>query len=381
MGKAKSLKNRVASYFQPPVNLGPKTQKLVSQIATIEYIEVNSEIEALLLESKLINRFKPQYNIALKDDKSPYYIHISKEKFPRPLVNHEPKEAIAGPFLSGWVAKSILKHFRKITPFCTANRPVKRPCLYSHLGLCNPCPGSNPDPAIYVKNIDRLKRLLRGEFKHVLSALKIQMQIESKAQNFEAAGQLRDQINHLEQLLQTPVLPEEYLINPNLVDDKRQEALLALSAALNIPVAKRIEMYDIANLAGKAPTGAMTVATDGQPNSKFYRHFTIKGLDTPNDVEMMQEMLARRLKNADWPKPDLIVLDGGMTQLSITKSLNVQCPIISLAKQEEIIFRPDGTQIKLDRSNSGLKLLQVLRDEAHRFSRRLHHKHRAQVLK
>lgn len=376
MGKAKSLKHRVSSYFQPPINLGPKTQKLVSQIATIEYIEVNSEIEALLLESKLINRFKPQYNIALKDDKSPYYIHITKEKFPKPEVNHEPKEAIAGPFLSGWVAKSILKHFRKIAPYCTVNRPVKRPCLYSHLGLCNPCPGSNPDPELYIKNIERLKRLLSGEFKHVLSGLNKQMAIESKAQNFEEAGKLRDQISHLEQILNTPILPEEYIINPNLVDDKRQEALQALTGILNIDSAKRIEMYDIANLAGKAATGAMTVATDGQPNSKFYRHFTINGLDTPNDVEMMKEMLTRRLKNTDWPKPDLIVLDGGLTQLSITKDLTFPCPVISLAKQEEIIFRPDGTQIKLERSNPGLKLLQVLRDEAHRFSRRLHHKHR-----
>lgn len=222
------------------------------------------------------------------------------------------------------------------------------------------------------------------------------MQVESKRQNYEAAGQIRDQINHLEQLLQTPVLPEEYLVNPNLVDDKRQEALQALQAVL-LPLSsppklggetprgegvfRRIEMYDIANLAGKAATGAMTVATDGQLNSKYYRHFTIKGQDSPNDVAMMQEMLERRLKNTDWPKPDLIVLDGGMTQLSITKSLNAQCPIISLAKQDEIIFLPDGTQIKLARSNPGLKLLQVLRDEAHRFSRRLHHKHRAQVLK
>lgn len=382
MGKANVLRHRVSSYFQPPTKLGPKTAKLVTQIATIEYIEVNSEIEALLLESKLINRFKPQYNIALKDDKSPYYIHITKEKFPRPVVNHTPNGALAGPFLSGWVARSILKHFRKIAPYCLANRPVKRPCLYAHLGLCNPCPGDSPDPVVYNKNIDRLKRLLKGEFNHVLSALKKQMQTESKLQNFETAGQLRDKISHLEQILQTPVLPEEYLINPNLVDDKRKEALDALSSALQIETTlSRIEMYDIANLSGKDATGAMTVAIGGEPNSKFYRHFTIKGQDTPNDVAMMQEMLERRLKNTDWPKPDLIVLDGGMTQLSITKDIDFPCTVISLAKQEEIIFKPTGEQIKLERSNPGLKLLQMLRDEAHRFSRRLHHKHRSANLK
>jgi len=378
VGKAKVLRNRVSSYFQPPIKLGPKTAKLVSQIATIEYIEVNSEIEALLLESKLIKRFKPQYNIASRDDKSPYYIHITHEKFPKPVINHEPTEAIAGPFLSGWVAKKILSYFRKIAPYCTANRSVKRACLYSYLGLCNPCPGhSETNVAKYSINIAQLKRLLRGEFSRVLSGLKKQMHTESKLQNFELAAKLRDKILHLEQLLKSPILPEEYLINPNLLDDKRQETLFALKTALNLEgELTRIEMYDISNLSGTAATGAMTVAIDGQLNSKYYRHFTIKSIDTPNDVAMMAEMLSRRLKNTDWPKPDLIVLDGGMTQLSITKDLLFPCLVISLAKQEEIIFKPDGSQIKLDRDNPGLKLLQQLRDEAHRFSRRLHHKHR-----
>ncbi len=379
MGKAKVLRNRVSSYFQPPIRLGPKTAKLVSQIVSIEYIEVNSEIEALLLESKLINRFKPQYNIASKDDKSPYYIHITKEAFPKPIINHTPSNAVAGPFLSGWIARKILSYFRKISPFCTANRPVKRPCLYSHIGLCNPCPG-NPvtDSAVYQKNIAQLRRLLNGQFSHVLTNLKKEMVEYSKSQEFEKAGQIRDKISHLQQLLQSPVLPEEYLINPNLVADKRLETIGALATALNLhpETLNRIEMYDIANLSGTQATGAMTVATDGQINSKFYRHFTIKSIATPNDVAMMKEVLERRLKRTDWPTPGLIVLDGGVTQLSITKELEFPMPVVSLAKQDEIIFKPSGEQIKLERDNPGLKLLQQLRDEAHRFSRRLHHKHR-----
>jgi excinuclease ABC subunit C len=357
--------------------------KLVSLIKSIEYIEVYSEIEALLLESKLIKKFLPPYNIASRDDKSPYYIHVSKEKFPKPMVNHEPQNAIAGPFLSGWVARRILNHFRRIAPFCTAKRNAKRPCLYSHIGLCDPCTG---DPTIdsikYQKNIARLKRLLKGDFVRVLSGLNKQMTEESKNQNFEMAASLRDKIAHLEQLLQNPIPPEEYMINPNLVSDKRSESLDALAIALGTPDAKftRIEMYDIANLSGKDATGAMTVSVDGQLDSKNYRHFTIKSKDTPDDVGMMKEILDRRLKREDWPKPDLIVLDGGMTQLSITKSLEIPVPIISLAKQEEIIFTPDGKQIKLDKRNPGLQLLQRLRDEAHRFSRRLHHKHRSKNL-
>jgi excinuclease ABC subunit C len=379
VGKAKSLRNRVSSYFQPISSLGPKTAKLVSLINSLEYIEVNSEIEALLLESSLIKKFQPPYNISSKDDKSPYYIHIPKEKFPRPQINHEPKNAIAGPFLSGFVARKILGHFRKIAPFHSTPLKLGRPCLYSHIGLCLPCPNDpTTTSAEYQKNIARLKRLLKGDFSKVLSALKKQMATESKSQHFEIAASLRDKIRYLDQLLQNPIPPEEYISNPNLVSDKRQESLDALSLALSTGdlTLHRIEMYDIANLSGTAATGAMTVAIDGQTDTRLYRHFTIRSKNTPDDVAMMKEMLTRRLKRTDWPKPDLIVLDGGKSQLSITKELGFPCPVISLAKQEEIIFKPTGEQIVLERNNPGLQLIQRLRDEAHRFSRRLHHKHR-----
>jgi excinuclease ABC subunit C len=384
VGKAKNLKSRVSSYFQPPVRLGPKTAKLVSLIKTIEYIEVNSEIEALLLESRLIKKFKPQYNISSKDDKSPYYIHLTQEKYPKPIINHEAEGAIAGPFLGTLPARRILQSFRRVAPYCTAKRNTGRPCLYSHLGLCDPCTG-NPqiDDEKYAKNILRLKRLLKGEFSHVLSGLRRQMEEASKNQEYETAASLRDKINSLELLLQRPVNPDEYLINPNLVSDKRQESLDALMTALNTEHKSlhRIEMYDISNLSGKDATGAMTVAIDGEVTPKFYRHFTIRSKDTPDDVTMMKEMLTRRLKRKDWPFPNLIVLDGGKSQLSIANSLDAKCPIFGLAKRDEIIFTQDGKEIKLDQDNPGLQLLQRLRDEAHRFSRKLHHKHRAKTVK
>lgn len=361
---------RVRSYFQPPVKLGPKTATLVGQIATVDYIEVNTEIEALLLESKLIKKWLPLYNIASRDDKSPYYIHITNENFPKPVVNHTPAGALAGPFLSGWTAKGILRQFRRIAPFCTAPRRVGRSCLYAHLGLCRPCPNDpTTRPEDYLANISRLRRLLRGQFKQVmLQAV--------KSQDFEIAAALRD-------LLHQPISPEEYLVNPNLVADKRQEALLTLKTALNIWPLSRIEMYDVANLAGTAATAAMTVAIDGEIDSKNYRHFTIK-TSRPNDVAMMKEVLTRRLKRQDWPQPDLIVLDGGKSQLSIAKTERIQSyPLIALAKKEEIITVPSSkgfSEIKLDRDNPGLQLLMHLRDEAHRFSRRLHHKHRSLLI-
>lgn len=370
VGKAKNLKNRVKSYFQSPVLLGPKTANLVAQINSIEYIEVNSEIEALLLESTLIKKFKPKYNIAAKDDKSPYYIHITKDKYPKPIVNHIQEKSISGPFLSGFVARNILRQFRYIAPYCTSRHP-EIPCFYTHLGLCD------PDLTNYRQNILKLKKLLRGNFAKVKSELTNLMQVSSKNHEYEKAREYRDKLKNLEYLLLKPVSADEYIVNPNLVDDKRQESLRALHLALSTWPLARIEMFDISNLTGTSATGAMTVALEGQLSPREYRHFTIHQ-DNPNDVEMMREMLMRRLNRGDWPKPDLIILDGGKAQLSI---VNWDIPTYGLAKQDEILIDIGGNEIKLKRTNPGLQLLQRLRDEAHRFSRRLHHKHRSATIK
>lgn len=199
----------------------------------------------------------------------------------------------------------------------------------------------------------------------------------SRRQEYEQAATIKGQLQNLQYLLQTPISPEEYIQNPNLTQDLRRESLEALGNALNILPPQRIEMYDIANLSGTAATGAMTVAIDGEINSRWFRHFTIKTKSTPDDVGMLSEMLTRRLNRANWPLPDLIVLDGGRSQLSI---VTWTIPSISLAKQHDIIHTTTGHEIKLPKTHPGLHLLQRLRNEAHRFSRRLHHKHRSKNL-
>lgn len=318
----------------------------------------------MLLESRLIKKFQPPYNISSKDDKSPYYIHLTTDKFPRPLINHQSLKAVAGPFLNGYVPRKILRSFRHTAPYCTTPHPL-RPCLYSHLGLCHPCPG-DPQTKVkdYLLNISRLKRLLRGQFKQV-------MRQAIKDLDFETASALRD-------LLHQPISPDEYLVNPNLTADRRQESLTALQSVLGYWPLTRIECFDISNLSGVSATAAMTVAIDGEISPRHYRHFTIRSQNTPNDVAMLAEVLSRRLKRADWPIPDLIVLDGGKSQLSI---VNWTIPTIALAKREEIIHTVDNKDIKLPKDHPGLQLLQQLRDEAHRFSRRLHHMHRRIIIK
>lgn len=398
VGKAKSLRVRVRSYFVSSSKLGPKTAILVSQIAALDHIEVTSEVEALLLESRLIKKFRPPFNILSKDDKSPYYIHITKEPYPKPIITHQSAGSAAGPFLSAFLAKRLLKNFRRVAPYCIAPRPVKRPCFYSHLGVCDPCPGGITTPSqrlAYRKNISRLRRLLSGKFTTVAAELRRTMSDSAKKQDYEAAAEARDHLQALAYLLQLSIRPEEYLVNPNLASDLRHQAITGLAAALaaHLPpnsisqAPDRIEFFDIAHLRGDSATAAMTVAITGDLTSSQYRHFTIKTAQTDSDVDMMAEVLSRRLKRSDWPRPDLIVLDGGIPQLSILKDDVLKNttwpPVIALAKREETIVIPTNSRpllLRLPLDHPGLRLLVRLRDEAHRFSRRLHHKHRSQKL-
>lgn len=398
VGKAKNLPHRVRSYFAPPITLGPKTRALVSQIASLDHIEVSSEVEALLLESRLIKKFRPPYNIASTDDKSPYYIHLTREAYPRPTVTHDPHRAVAGPFLAGSLARRLLKQFRRVAPYCTSPRPVTRACFYSHLGLCHPCPASG-NPAGYRKNITRLRRLLTGQFSRVVADLRKDMAALSQNQLYEQAAVVKSNLGALEYLLQVQIGPDEYLVNPNLLADRRAAALASLSSALSpylhptgdtgLHLFPRIEFYDNAHLAGDSATSAMVVTTDGDLSPREYRHFSIKSAQTDSDVDMMAEVLTRRLTRADWPRPDLIVLDGGLPQLSavfhprggVAPAAHLGgVPVIALAKREEVIYFSDGAHLKLPSDHPGLLLLMRLRDEAHRFSRRLHHKHRKKLI-
>lgn len=377
------MRSRVRSYFGKSSKLGTKTQNLVRNISKIDHIKVNSDVEALLLESQLIKRNKPPYNISSKDDSSPYYIHITKEKWPRPIINHQRKGSIAGPFLNRHIPKKILRLFRKISPYCLSKRPVTKPCLYSHIKLCDPCPGFKKDSDLirYHKNITKLKSLLKGKLSKVSVQLRQEMLGYSSKQNFERAQEIKKNIQALEFIKLQTIHPEEYIVNPNLIDDKRDFSLSSLRKILNAehnPL-HRIEMYDVAHLSGTSAAASMTVAINGEVNPKYFRHFRIKYSKSNSDVDMMYETISRRLKRKDWPTPDLIVLDGGKSQLSIIKRLSPNISnlpmIIGLAKKFETIVVPNNSkfvEIHLPKSHKGLLLLMHLRDEAHRFSRRLH---------
>lgn len=409
VGKAKNLRNRVKSYFQDNLEVGTKTYALVQRIFDLEYIEALSELEAFILEAELIKKYQPKYNIALKDDKSYLYIVIRNEKFvfgekklntPMVLTARKPdlldSDIIFGPYPDGSTAKYIVKTIRKIFPFrdCSTgkfNRYKKlgKPCLYGYIGLCPaPCT-QNIASDDYQKEIARIKKFLSGDSVRIMNSLNKEMEKASKHQQYERAAQFRDIIQKYDYIRQNFRTAEKYIENPYLVVDIIAKSLDEL--VNNIPVLKafpkRIECYDISNISGKEAVGSMVVAYNGRADNSEYRRFKIKLKDQPDDFGMMREVLERRLRN-DWETPDLIVLDGGKGQLSVILDLfaemNVNIPVVGLAKRlETVVYKYNGdfVEVNLPRTNEGLKLLQRLRNEAHRFAQKYHHTLRLQKIR
>lgn len=401
VGKAVNLKNRVASYFR--LDLEPKTKKMVSEANGLSYIKVTNELEALLLEAKLIKLYQPKYNIALKDDKHPLYIIITDEEFPRILtlrktdLNKFESKSVYGPFPSTANVRSVLKIARRTFPYAD-HKIGKKPCLYSQLGQCWPCPNyvSNiTDPLVkkrltarYKSNIRKIKALLDGKIESLQSSLVKEMSNYSKSQKYEEAAYVRDQIKKMKYItsLQTPI--DSYLSNPNLFEDTRSKELSELikilkSNSINTSGLTRIECYDVAHLQGKSATASMVTFINGVSDKSLYRHFRIRQTHGKDDYESMREVARRRRKNIpNWGRPDLIVVDGGIGQMSIflKEFQNEQVPVIGIAKRFETLVFPvkngdifETRNFKLPKGDA-LNLIQRIRDEAHRFARVYHHK-------
>ncbi len=385
VGKSVNLRSRVSSYFRPPDKLLPKTAKLVQEIFKIEYIEVETELESLLLEANLIKKNLPKYNVVVKDDKSPLYIKIDySQSVPKVLSVRKPRNKLArgdyifGPYPSSKTVASFLKNIRRVIPFCTHNRD-KRPCLYVHLNLCPDPYRSEENRLKYRTDLKLLIKLLSGKYRKLIKGLNKQMQEESKNEQFENALSLKRQIDGLIYVTQKVRYPNEYLKSPNLLSDLNLQKIKTLKSILGLSkVPKRIECYDISNLQGSNATGSMVVLTNGAPDKSQYRRFKIKCKDTPDDFAMHREVLSRRLKN-DWPLPDLFIVDGGKGQVSTAYSVlqenNINIPVVGLAKRLEEIFVPNNPKpILLERSSPALLLLQQIRDESHRFAITYHRK-------
>jgi len=375
VGKAKNLRNRLKSYLQIK-DLGAKTAKLVANISQISWIVVTSEIEALLLEASLIKKYQPKYNRVAKDDKSHLYIKISTDNIPQVTAARRQQPAknikLFGPFPSASTVRTVLLILRRIFPYCTHRRPQKS-CLYIHLGLCSNPYQSEETLAAYHKDIKKIILFLSGKKDQLVKKLTKEMQKLSNEQKFEEAAKIKKQIEVLIYITQPVKKPEEYLAKPDLAEDTLREKLEKTKEELKLEkLPRRIECYDISNVAGKLATGSMVVFENGQPEKSQYRRFRIKLEQKPNDLLMLEEVLKRRFRNS-WKLADLIVIDGGREQLRVTQKIlnqeDLQIPVVSLAKRfEEIYFDTQSSPLKLAKDSKALQLLQYLRDEAHRFA-------------
>ncbi len=376
VGKAKNLHSRVRQYFGNKNSLTPKTQLLVEQIATIDTIPTDSEFDALLLEATLIRKYLPKYNAIARDDKSPLYIAITfDEPLPRILftrkreLEHHTRRAIFGPFQSAAVARRLMQSVRKIIPYCTQKHRDGRPCFYSHLGLCNPCPSAIKTKKLaskYRSNCKKIFLLLSGRARQVRNILERKMHDCARRMAYEEAGEYKKQLDVLNMLL-------THSFDPSMFTDTSRGRLSDLSARLGLPLLHRIECIDISTLAGNWSTGSLIVFTDGQPDTDEYRRFRIKITEKPNDVGMMAEVIKRRFTHEEWPIPNLLVVDGGKGQVTAAKHAPV--PVVGLAKRFEEIIVPEDhgfRVIRLSPSSPALQLVQHVRDEAHRFAKRYH---------
>ncbi|OGY09104.1 MAG: hypothetical protein A2782_00075 [Candidatus Blackburnbacteria bacterium RIFCSPHIGHO2_01_FULL_43_15b] len=413
VGKSINVRERVYSHLHAH---GTKSQEIVQDASAVSSIPVLSELEALLLEAELIKKYLPRYNSSAKDDKHPLYIKITKEEFPKVTVARREEGAgrYFGPFPSSSTVKAVLRQTRRVFPYCSQRRLGKRGCFYSHLGLCNPCPNlvkSEPEKSEYRANIKRIIALLSGKTKRLEKQLLGEMTAASLREDFEAAARIRDQLRQISYITKPYEKPKAYLENPNLVSDIREEELRTLQDILStyhpsLGTIHRIECYDVAHTGGKNTTCSMVTFINGEPEKNYYRRFRIQKVKRADDYGALKEALSRRLKHLeDWGKPDLIVVDGGKGQVSASLEAVNQAsslggvprppgrwdryatfgiPVIGLAKREEELVIPtrEGgfNVIALGKGSPTTKLLQRMRDEAHRFARAYHFKLRLREL-
>lgn len=409
VGKAKDLKKRLSTYTQLK-RLPDRTKQLVHTATKFKTNVLTSELEALLVEAELIRTYQPPFNVLLKDDKSPIYVHITKEQFPRvnivrkkEIITQQLKGTILGPFQSAYKLREVLHLARDIFPWCNqrgnSTKADQKPCFYYHIGLC---PGACIDdirPGEYQEIISHLVAFLKGQTKQVSRDIEAKMKAAAELEDYEQAAELRDQYRLITEVtLPTYRLKPDLLLGTSLTSNVAKDQVIHLRSLLhsyaglsNQASLYRIEGYDVSNMQGELAAVGMVVFINGDPDTSQYRLFNIRTLDTPNDYHMLKEALLRRQNHPEWSRPHLVVIDGGKGQLRA--ALNVwhwQCPVISIAKNPDRIIVPIFEQnatvssstngqtrkpasyhvIKLADNHPALRLAQRIRDETHRFSKK-----------
>lgn len=372
IGKATSLKKRVNFYFTKA--LDNKTAKLVSEIKKIDYRKTDSVVEALILESNLIAKYQPKYNIKLKDDKSFANIIITDEEYPRVLVTRPTDKKkikakhIFGPYTSKQEAEKVINLLVKMfnvpkDKFTYADNLIRTYYIKGYsLGKIGNISKEN-----YKKIIRSIRMFLEGRKTRIIKRLEKEMLNEAKAMNFEKASKIRDQIFALSHIRDLAFIKENDV---------------TMKAKKKFPA--RAEAYDISNISGKFAAGSIIVFTNGKPDKNEYRKFRIKTVEDTNDIAMLREVLERRFAHTDWQFPDLLVIDGGLGQKNaiqmVLRKYKLDIPIVSIAKGptrkgEKLFFSAPKGYIFPD-----IEFIKKMRDEAHRFAISYHRRLRSKII-
>ena len=394
VGKAKNIRKRVRQYFDEGRDQDVKTRDLVARIAKIEYVECASEVEAFMLENRLIKDFQPPFNFYATSDINFPLVEITwGEPYPRVRVTRDrsrPGSKFYGPFVSaGWL-RTALRILQRVFKYRTCNLKIVendpknrhvRPCLEFYIGRCKaPCNNLQPVES-YRADLRRMALFLGGKGKDVQADLERDMRAASKDRRYEEAAALRDTLLALRSLSRKGSLEDG--LEPGVLHIDPREGLQSLQTHLKLDQPpRRIEGYDIAHLQGTEAVGSLVSFFDGMPDKGHYRRYRIKTVEGGDDFASLHEVLTRRFKRLleeNRPFPDLVLIDGGIGQLNAAakalKALDVSLPCLaSLAKKEEVVFTLEHSDgLRLGRRTTGLRLLQYVRDEAHRFAQHYHH--------
>jgi excinuclease ABC subunit C len=382
-----------------------KTKALVAEIDDTDWIETESEIDALFLESEMVKRYMPRFNILLRDDKSQLFVRIDmKNEWPYVTFTRNPADDGAdyfGPYYNGFAIKKALRYLRKIFPYYTKPpRSTDRADLDVHIGL-SPRPGMSSED--YKSTLRRLIRYIEGGRKSLTRELEKEMKLAAKLHDFENAASLRNRLRDLRELQNRIMFGDR-----EFLDISKDKALSDLADLLGLEkIPSRIEGYDVSHMSDTNVVASMVVFTNGVSDRANYRKFKTR-IEHNNDFYNMNETLTRRLSERNlkaWGKPDLILIDGGKGQLDAAlqaRDLHLslqglalqrsQIPFIGLAKREEqIVVHHQKSNVTIDRqklkeldgylaatddfmlinlphSTHIIKLLQRVRDESHRFA-------------
>ena len=402
VGKAAVLKNRVRQYFRNTLK-DPKTAALVQEIADTDWIVVDTEMDALFLESEMIKRYMPKWNILLRDDKTVSYVRIDfKSEVPYVSFTRTPQDDRAtyiGPFYGKTPVEKALRILRKIFPYY--DKPYTgQKTLNTDLGLTPGIEIGKTTPQEYKKNLRKLRLYLEGGRHKLLRELEKQMRAAADAQDYETAAALRQQLYGLKELQKKIVFSDK-----EFMDISSDRALTELQHLLHLPQPpRRIEGYDISHQSGQDVVGSMVVFINGVSDRAEYRKFKLRRQQN-DDAASLQEVLTRRLKHTEWDYPDLIILDGGTPQVNAvrprleahhipffgrdksgdhTRNAAVQLllptPSQTSAPDSTIALNrtpastpdrsstPNTTSLPLDPHSHLAKLIARIDDEAHRFA-------------